>query len=472
MDSSNVGSGGGSDSEDTGLEGNPNPWGSSDHGDGSVNPVPKVERRGLEWGGIIGGSDLLRNVHPGGGIGGESMEDRNNGVGNEGDEGQGSYESDTRVQWARWARWASDRERERRVGVMREIEEEERRERERRREWARAEVEKERKRRVEEGMWGNLTESTWFISLTTPQHTEKYLVVCPYSPLGCDKVVMRDEIEDHMSVCEWRGKDVVEEGGQEEGELICPYSIMGCSHCASRSDMMIHMQVCNYGGGGREKEEEDRKRWKKVVVEEMEVERERRRESDVGLGGGKHIHQLLQGQVRMCLSTLNEQVVAFADDKRRKSLELLPARQQALRMVCTLVNGIWGDDAQAMLYGSCATGLDSEHSDVDVVVCFKGGGKKSGMGGKVKMLATVMRELPWCRVKVAVENGKVPVVKATALVTRDGENVGNWDSRKGDEVEVRGRVGGAKRRLHISNLLWTRFARPATNNSPLLAGPP
>jgi hypothetical protein len=52
------------------------------------------------------------------------------------------------------------------------------------------------------------------------------------------------------------------------------------------------------------------------------------------------------------------------------------------------------------------------------------------------MLAAVMRELPWCRVRVAVENGRVPVVKATALVMRDGEGVGDYGKRKGDDLEV------------------------------------
>jgi hypothetical protein len=156
--------------------------------------------------------------------------------------------------------------------------------------------------------------------------------------------------------------------------------------------MMEHLQRCTYIGGGREKEEGDRKHWRRVVVEEMEVERERRREDESSVGGGRKIHRLLQGQVKMCLTALSSQVVSFADVKRRKSLDLLPARQQALRMVCSLVDGVWGDQAQAMLYGSCATGLDSEYSDVDVVVCFEKWGKKGGAGGKVRAKGGSARE--------------------------------------------------------------------------------
>ena len=52
------------------------------------------------------------------------------------------------------------------------------------------------------------------------------------------------------------------------------------------------------------------------------------------------------------------------------SLRLLPARQTVLKGICSVIQGYWGDDAQALLYGSCATGLDTEDSDVDIVISF------------------------------------------------------------------------------------------------------
>jgi hypothetical protein len=41
-------------------------------------------------------------------------------------------------------------------------------------------------------------------------------VVCPYTKVGCEEVLMREDIEAHMRVCKWKTKDVVEHGESNE----------------------------------------------------------------------------------------------------------------------------------------------------------------------------------------------------------------------------------------------------------------
>ena len=128
------------------------------------------------------------------------------------------------------------------------------------------------------------------------------------------------------------------------------------------------------------------------------------------------------------LANLHTDIVEFSRTSTAHSLRLLPARQAALKGICNVVQGFWGDDAQALLYGSCATGLDTEDSDVDIVISFTQNNRSvildaPTVAQRIDFLASHMSTIPWIRILASVTHGRVPVVKAVALVKIDGTGV-------------------------------------------------
>jgi len=356
-----------------------------------------------------------------------------------------------RAQWQRWAMYAAEMERNRRISVLREMEVEEQREREERRRWAIEAIEKERQERIQNQFLHSMTSSTWFAD-TISAFNDEYDIVCPYSHLGCDHICKRSSLEAHIASCKYRNFDAIgargdldaveEDVGEssEDHELICPYSVLGCTQCFPRSKLYEHLNVCRYAGTKRdEREERERERWKGVVVKEAEEERQRRveeAEEENTENGRRHsakpssqlLHSLLQSQIGIGLANLNADVLEFARRSTANSLRLLKARQAVLKGMCNVIQGYWGDDAQALLYGSCATGLDTEDSDVDIVISFTKNNRSLlldtvTVAHKIHELASHMSTIPWIRIVASVTHGRVPVVKATALVKLDGSGV-------------------------------------------------
>ncbi|GMH63327.1 hypothetical protein TL16_g03684, partial [Triparma laevis f. inornata] len=370
---------------------------------------------------------------------------------------------DERVQWQRWAMYAAEMERNRRISVLREMELEEERERQERRAWAIEAIEKERQERIQNQFLRSMTSSTWFAD-TISAFSEDYEIICPYSHLGCEVTCQRKHLEAHIMTCKYRNVDSVnksdgDQSDRQEDELICSYSVFGCTHCCSRAEFHAHLKVCRYAGLSRKDEDAERERWKGVVVKEAEEERQRRVEEDVEGGemgmrkqsvNYKLLHSLLQSQMGLGLAHLHTDILEFARISTAHSLRLLPARQAALKGICNVVQGFWGDDAQALLYGSCATGLDTEDSDVDIVISFTQNNRSvildaPTVAQRIDFLAryevarTVfiypyviltlptrrshMSTIPWIRILASVTHGRVPVVKAVALVKLDGTGV-------------------------------------------------
>ena len=118
------------------------------------------------------------------------------------------------------------------------------------------------------------------------------------------------------------------------------------------------------------------------------------------------------------LANLHTDIVEFSRTSTAHSLRLLPARQAALKGICNVVQGFWGDDAQALLYGSCATGLDTEDSDVDIVISFTQNNRSVILDAP-----TVAQRIDFLAILASVTHGRVPVVKAVALVKIDGTGV-------------------------------------------------
>ena len=208
------------------------------------------------------------------------------------------------------------------------------------------------------------------------------------------------------------------------------------------------MKVCGFAGrGSRESEEKERARWGEVVIKEAEEERSRRGVEEEGVAKGvdkrKLLNELLQVQISVALTSLHTEIDSFGQKMRSASLTLLPARQAALKGICSVVDGLWGGSAQALLYGSCATGLDTTASDVDIVICFTKDGNVSELLSvgevqkRVGVLALHLSTLPWLRIGAVVEHGRVPVIKALAYARKSGGIISACDANRfGDVVEI------------------------------------
>ena len=397
---------------------------------------------------------------------------------------------------------AAEMERARRVAVLAEMEAEEENERQVRRAWAINAIEEERQDRIQAQFLETMASSTWFAD-TISTFVSDYEVVCPYTHLGCQTTCKRNDLQDHIVSCEYHNHDDVtvnkqnrsaDQSGEnanafepELHELVCPYAVMGCQHTCSRATLSKHLLECEYAGkGSRESEEEERDRWRKLVIVEAEEERARREgelelhkqgeqgeqgiaassSSDASSAGVKGsnvqgsnsnvktalLHSLLQNQIPVALASLHEEIRSFASKMTSFSLKLLPARQAALEGICNVVDGLWGESAEALLYGSCATGLDTKASDVDVVVCFTKGGKGGNLSeslsevlsvaevsARIALLAGHMSSLPWLRISAVVEHGRVPVIKATALVSATSSTIVSllsFNDRKEGELDA------------------------------------
>jgi hypothetical protein len=123
-----------------------------------------------------------------------------------------------RKQWQRWAIYAAEVERNRRMAVLAELEEEEKKERVRRQQWAIAAIETERQARIQEHFVEAMASSIWFADTISNINLE-YEVVCPYSHLGCRHTCLRTELANHVdNECKFWNLDTVENATSAEGK--------------------------------------------------------------------------------------------------------------------------------------------------------------------------------------------------------------------------------------------------------------
>ena len=326
----------------------------------------------------------------------------------------------------------------------------------------------------------------------------KRVVICPYAFKGCTHTCTRDEVSDHLRVCAYVGDNAEMTAGYgyppgvvwsapastfastyEDSLVMCPYSVVGCNHACRRSELSDHMYACAYGVTGKERNQMiERGINRVIVVREAERERVRRGRmtfDETGEAGRKvsqekrrRLHELLKRQINKSLSSLHSSVSSHSYLSGLRSSSLLPARSLAFREVSSIVRDVWSGSARAALYGSCATGLDTGKSDVDVVVIFKeeadhfiapasttpaaadfseaeicalpptlplatkpspSTSASSAPHGpsiesrSISTLAAEMSRLPWVKIKAVVEHGLVPVLKAIAYIKKDGTGV-------------------------------------------------
>ena len=119
--------------------------------------------------------------------------------------------------------------------------------------------------------------------------------MCPNSHRGCTHSCTRSQIVQHLKVtCEYSGErrrqlgQETQDNIQEDPDqwiVMCPYSLFGCVHECKRNRLNEHLSICTYRGITREAEEELRKKSQVDAVQAAEEERERRMNEDVDKEG-------------------------------------------------------------------------------------------------------------------------------------------------------------------------------------------
>uniref|UniRef100_A0AAV1TXZ8 Poly(A) RNA polymerase mitochondrial-like central palm domain-containing protein n=1 Tax=Peronospora matthiolae TaxID=2874970 RepID=A0AAV1TXZ8_9STRA len=348
-----------------------------------------------------------------------------------------------RAYWTQWVIEAAENERARRLNVLRQLQCEEEEEVQRRRQWAIATIEKEQKAMMREMFLDNMKNTQWFQS-TISRFSKDYEVVCPNSWCGCTYSCMLKDLELHLGKCAYRQvpdslDQVVEDSARDlySYDVVCPNAMLGCREICSRENLVQHLASCSVNGISREKEWEERLEWRRSVNQATEKERERRideereegRVNGCGLSFG-NLQRLYEEQTAMMQVVLHDEILDFYDHHQREALEKRLWIQKGIAMVTEEIERLWNHCVQVEQYGSLATGLHEEASDVDLVVF--GATEEFNCTGQqcVKALADHFRELSAFSGVSAITRAPIPLLKVVVLVSGD-----NLEATEGKHVE-------------------------------------
>jgi hypothetical protein len=193
-----------------------------------------------------------------------------------------------RKKWGVWAMHASEKERQRRIAALAEIDAEQERERLARGKWALEAIERERSERISGHFLSSLASTNWFNEAISA-YSEDYELVCPYYRMGCKVSCRRSTLQKHLTdecifAQQIKQMDMASnKTNHDDGnfqpdnyEIICPNAFMGCTFTCSRKNLHDHLLSCSYNGISKEKDLEERQLTKQAVILECEEERIRR----------------------------------------------------------------------------------------------------------------------------------------------------------------------------------------------------
>ncbi|CAI5733025.1 unnamed protein product [Hyaloperonospora brassicae] len=353
--------------------------------------------------------------------------------------------------WTQWVIDAAEKERARRLNVLKQLQCEEEEEVQRRRQWAIATIEKEQKAMMRELFLDNMKNTQWFQS-TISRFSKDYEVVCPNSWCGCTYSCMLKDLELHLGRCAYRQvpdnlDQVVEDSTADLSsyDVVCPNAMLGCKEICSRKNLVQHLAICSVNGISREKEWEERLEWRKSVNRATEKERERRMDEEreegrvngCGLSFG-NLQRLYEEQTAMMQVVLHDEILDFYHHHQREALEKRLWIQKAITMVTEEIERLWNYCVQVEKYGSFATNLHGEASDVDLVVF--GATEEFNCTGQqcVEALADHFRELSAFSDVSAITRAPIPLLKVVVLVSSGNvEAAENKEREDGDEVKLR-----------------------------------
>ncbi|OWZ02374.1 hypothetical protein PHMEG_00026077 [Phytophthora megakarya] len=360
-------------------------------------------------------------------------------------QGEQEQQAAERAYWTQWVIEAAEKERARRLNVLKQLQCEEEEEIQRRRQWAIATIEKEQQAMMREMFLDNMKNTQWFQS-TISRFSEDYEVVCPNSWFGCTFSCMLKDLESHLERCVYRQvpdtlDQVVEDTTTDfySYDVVCPNAVLGCKEICSRENLAEHLANCPVNGISREKEWEERLEWRRSVIQATEEERERRMDeerAEGGNGGGLsfgNLQRLYEEQTAMMQVVLHDEIVDFYNHHRREAREKRPWMQKAIAMVTEEIEILWNHCVQVEGYGSFATRLHGESSDVDLVVF--GATEEFDFTSQqcVGALADHFRELSAYVDVSAITRASIPLLKVVVLVTIDIEND---SSERGVELRI------------------------------------
>lgn len=296
-----------------------------------------------------------------------------------------SREQDDRSYWTKWVIEAAEKERARRLNVLKQLQQEEEEEIQRRRKWAIEAIEREQEAMMREMFLDNMKNTQWFQS-TISRLAEDYEVVCPNSWFGCMFSCMLKDLETHLESCVYRQvPDTLDQAGEDSlgvdfysYDVVCPNAVLGCNEICSRENLAKHLASCPVNGISREKEWEERLEGRRNVLLATEEERARRMSEQQMQSNNEeeenrftfgHLQQLYEEQTAMMQVVLHDEIVDFCEQQEHKARQLRPWINQAVAKVKCAIQELWGaDTTQVEGYGSFATHLHGGHSDVDLVV--------------------------------------------------------------------------------------------------------
>ncbi|CAH0493764.1 unnamed protein product [Peronospora farinosa] len=346
--------------------------------------------------------------------------------------GEQEQQAAERAYWTHWVIEAAEKERTRRLNVLKQLQCEEEEEIQRRRQWAIATIEKEQEAMMREMFLDNMKNTQWFQS-TISRFSEDYEVVCPNSWFGCTFSCMLKDLEMHLVRCVYRQvpdtlDQVVEDTTTDfySYDVVCPNAVLGCKEICPRENLAEHLANCPVNGISREKEWEERLEGRRNVIQATEKERERRMDEDrveegangSGLSFG-NLQRLYEEQTTMMQVVLHDEIVDFYNHHRREAREKLPWMQKAIAMVTEEIEILWNHCVQVEGYGSFATRLHGEASDVDLVVF--GASEEFNFTGQqcVETLAEHFRELSTYVDVKTITRASIPLLKVVVRVTVD-----------------------------------------------------
>ncbi|KAJ8600197.1 hypothetical protein CTAYLR_001987 [Chrysophaeum taylorii] len=368
--------------------------------------------------------------------------------------------------WASWAVSAAEAERARRIVALAELEEEELRERLRRRAWAARAILAEQRRRVGPDFLLATANTRWFEEMVGARTwNDDYEIVCPYASLGCRHAGPRSTLAHHLCACRYRNS---ERGSGEDTEanyvVVCPNAVMGCGVVCRRDDLQRHLAACPFSDVSRAVETAQREKWRAVVAAQAEQERDRRVVADAratlasaaaraarrladapnpptpeGMRwrrrGSAFARQaeLLRAQRSAALRALGAELREIWRRHEARARALAKPRLAALEAVRAAVVSAFAAidqhaDVSVDLFGSCAYGLETPESDLDLVVR----ATPSAGGGGVRMpnptwvlhrLAQQLRresDGPF-QVDRVLDRARVPIVRGRVFVSTGRE---------------------------------------------------
>jgi non-canonical poly(A) RNA polymerase PAPD5/7 len=288
------------------------------------------------------------------------------------------FELRDRAYWTQFVIDAAEKERERRLSVLQQMQREEEDEIQRRRAWAIAAIEQEQQAMMRERFLDNMKNTQWFQSTIT-RIDHDYEVVCPNSWFGCTFSCMLKDLEAHVEHCDYRQvPDTLDQVGDESVamdlytyDVVCPNAMLGCSAIFPREKLAKHLASCPVSAMTREQEWQERQEWQQNVIEMTEEERQRRMDEHRGQQDRfsfNHLQRLYEEQTAMMHVVLHEEIVRFTSQCQAEADRIRPAIEIAIARIQRVVQELWGVDARVESYGSFATQLYGDHSDVDLVV--------------------------------------------------------------------------------------------------------